>query len=59
MNKKPNADKAGQSTPTNELTPGAASAKGQRKTPSKPTNFNGKRAKSMACFLRGISNEQP
>lgn len=40
MKIKPNAAQAGQSTSTNELTPGAASAKGQRKTPSNRYDFS-------------------
>lgn len=59
MNKKPNAAKAGQSTSTNELTPGAASAKGQRKTPSKPANFNGQRAKRQGPIIHSTSDSAP
>jgi hypothetical protein len=40
MNKKPNAAKAGQSTSTNELIPGAVNARGHRKSGTKRFDFS-------------------
>jgi hypothetical protein len=59
MTKKGNAAKAGQSTSTNELTPGAASAKGQKKTPIKPTYFNSQRAKRQEPLRQPTSEGIP
>lgn len=59
MTKKGNAAKAGQSTSTNELTPGAASAKGHRKTPPKPSNFNSQRVKRQEALSLSSSSDIP